>query len=151
MRISRMTARFIPLVLAAVFYFLANSPVSAQTPAGRWKTIDDETGQAKSIIAIWEYQGKMYGKIETLINPDRPDPICDKCEGDYHNKPIIGMIMMGNLERDGDEWTGGWILDPKSGTQYSCKIRLQDANTLIVRGFLGFSLIGRSQTWYRIP
>lgn len=149
MRISRMTARFIPLVLAAVFYFLANSPVSAQTPVGRWKTIDDETGQPKSIIAIWEYNGKLYGKIEDLINPDSPNPLCDKCEGELHNKPIIGMTMMGNLSRDGDKWSDGWILDPKKGTTYRCQIWLEGPNQLKVRGFVAFFY--RTQTWYRMP
>ncbi|HWV38669.1 MAG TPA: DUF2147 domain-containing protein [Vulgatibacter sp.] len=119
---------------------------------GRWTTIDDETGKPKSVIVIEEKNGKLYGTIERLFRgPDEdPDPVCDKCEGDLKGKRIIGMIILRDLEKDGDEWTGGTILDPKNGKTYRCKIAVEDGGKkLKVRGFIGISLLGRTQYWER--
>lgn len=132
----------------AIAAFFMGAGLYAQSPVGAWKTIDDETGQPKSYVNIWEQNGVVYGTITKLINPDKPNPLCDKCSGDYYNKPIEGMTIMWGLKQDGSEYTGGQILDPKTGKVYNCKIKVE-GNTLIVRGFIGFSLIGRSQTWYR--
>jgi len=121
-------------------------------PLGRWKTIDDETGKPKSIVVIWEEKGKLRGKIEQLIRQegDEENPICDVCEGDRKNKPVLGMTIMWDLEKDDDEWSGGQILDPKNGKTYKCTIEVVDNGArLKVRGYIGFSLIGRSQYWLR--
>lgn len=129
-------------------------PSAAQQvpPRGRWKTIDDETGKPKSIVVIWEEKGKLYGSIDTLIPQpgDEENPKCDKCEGDRKDKPIKGMTIMWDLEKDDDEWSGGQILDPKNGKTYKCTIEVVDNGArLKVRGYIGFSLIGRSQYWLR--
>jgi uncharacterized protein (DUF2147 family) len=121
------------------------------SPKGLWKTIDDKTGKAKSFIKIWIKDGKLYGKITKLINPSEEDPLCDKCEGALHNKPVIGMTIMKGLTQDGDEWNGGRILDPESGKTYKCLIEVQNSGKrLKVRGYIGFSLLGRTQHWYRV-
>lgn len=123
------------------------------TPVGKWKTIDDETQQAKSIIEIFEKNGLLYGKIEKLFRKADEDqnPKCDKCSGDKKDQLIIGMQILNGLKKDSDaKWTGGEILDPNNGKTYSCKlILIEDGKRLNVRGFIGFSLLGRTQTWER--
>ena len=121
----------------------------SQSAVGTWKTIDDEDGKVKSHVSIYEEDGKLYGKVIKLINPERT--ICTKCKGDKKDQPIEGMQILWNLKQDGvKEWNGGKIMDPKNGKEYKCKIELEDQNTLNVRGFIGFSLLGRTQTWYRL-
>lgn len=123
----------------------------AQSPIGTWKTIDDNTGKEKSYVQIYETKsGKLQGKVVKILTPGRENAKCTDCSGDNKDKPIMGMIIMWGLEKDGNEWNGGHILDPNNGKQYKCKISLKDSNTLEVRGYLGISLLGRSQTWYRI-
>ncbi|MEM9547697.1 MAG: DUF2147 domain-containing protein [Bacteroidota bacterium] len=130
--------------------FLGLSTLSiAQSAVGTWKTIDDEDGTEKSHVVIYEENGKLFGKVEKLINPEQT--ICTACKGDKKDKPIEGMQIMWGLKPDGSkEWKGGKIMDPKNGKEYKCKIELKDENTLNVRGFIGFSLLGRTQTWYRV-
>ncbi len=117
---------------------------------GLWQNIDDETGKPKAHIQIYEVNGVLYGKIVKLINPDEPNPKCTKCPGEFKDKPVEGLQIMWGLKKDGNEYTGGKILDPKKGNIYSCKIELIEPNKLKVRGFLGVSLLGRTQYWYRI-
>ena len=120
-----------------------------QSPTGIWKTIDDEDGTVKSHITITEKDGKLYGTVSKLIDPERET--CTACKGDKKDAPIIGMeILWGLASEQNNQWAGGKIMDPKNGKTYSCKIEIQDENTLKVRGYLGFSLLGRTQTWYRV-
>ena len=107
-------------VVCALFFFAATTGVMA-SPVGTWKTIDDETGKPKSFVQIYEYQGKYYGKIVKLINPSEPNPKCTKCTGAYKDKPIQGMTIMWNLKKDGEEYSGGQILDPNNGKTYRIK------------------------------
>lgn len=119
------------------------------TPIGQWKTVDDETGKEKSIVEIYEQKGKLYGKVIKLL-PGAASTTCDKCPGDKKGKPIVGMVFLTDLEKDGDEYDGGTILDPAKGKEYSCKISLEKPDVLLVRGYMGFSLLGRTQKWYRV-
>ena len=119
---------------------------------GRWKTIDDKDGSAKSIVFIFKAtNGQYYGKIEKLFK--EPEKLCTECEGANKNKPILGMLIINNMvEKDG-KLTGGTILDPKNGKVYRCNISLESENgeKLSVRGSLDKGgWIGRSQTWIRI-
>jgi uncharacterized protein (DUF2147 family) len=123
--------------------------VSAQV-IGKWKTIDDNTGEAKSIVEIYEQNGKIYGKVIEILNPAKKDAKCTKCEGSDKDKPILGMIIIKGLTKDGDEYTDGDILDPNKGKLYSCTIKLDGKDKLNVRGYLGISMLGRSQTWTRV-
>lgn len=121
----------------------------AQSVEGTWKTIDDETGKAKSHVKIWkDSSGKLRGKIIKLLNPSRPNPTCDKCKGKLKGKPIEGMTIMWGLSKDDDEWEDGTILDPKKGKTYDCKIWLEGKDKLKVRGYV--AMFYRTQTWYRI-
>ncbi|HVG57305.1 MAG TPA: DUF2147 domain-containing protein [Hyalangium sp.] len=141
------------LGLATLTLLFASSALAQEaSPIGRWTTIDDETKKPKSIIAIYEENGKLFGKIEKLfLEPhEKPDPVCDKCEGALKNQPIVGMVILRDLKKDDDEWTGGTILDPGNGKTYKCKIAVEDGGKkLKVRGFIGLSLIGRTQRWVR--
>lgn len=123
------------------------------TLTGKWKTIDDETGQPKSIIEIFEKDGKFYGKIEKLFRKADEDqnPKCDKCSGDKKDQLVIGMQILNDLKKNSEtEWSGGDILDPNNGKTYSCKVELiENGKKLKVRGFIGFSLLGRTQFWLR--
>ena len=123
--------------------------LTAQSAVGTWKTIDDEDGKVKSHILIQEQDGKLVGTIAELIDPERTT--CIACKGDKKDKPLIGMEILWDLASDGeDSWSGGQIMDPKNGKTYKCKMELNGSNELQVRGFIGFSLLGRTQTWYRI-
>ncbi len=122
------------------------------SPVGMWKTLDDKTGEARSLIKVWTEKGELLGRIEKLYQKpgENPNPLCDKCSGENKDKPIIGMTVMWGLEEDGDEWNGGQILDPDDGKIYKCKVQVvEGGQKLEVRGFIGFALIGRTQTWVR--
>ena len=122
---------------------------NAQSIFGKWKTIDDETGKEKSIVEIYEENGKAYAKVLQVLEKGKEDKICDLCKGDNKNKPVKGMVIINGLSKDGDEWNSGKILDPKNGKEYKCYIALENQNKLKVRGFIGFALIGRTQYWTR--
>ena len=131
-------------------------PVLAQAadpPTGRWKTIDDATGKAKSVVEIYQARDGSYaGRVaEILDTKDGPNPACDKCKGALHGNPIKGMVILWGMSKgDGDTWEGGKIMDPKTGKIYSAKMTpVEGGAKLEVRGFMGFSLLGRSQTWIR--
>ena len=134
------------LTFALVFI----STTYSQSVIGKWKTIDDETGQAKSIVEIYEANGKIYGKIIEIFDVARKAEVCKECIGADKNKPILGMIILRGLSKDDDEYNGGKIIDPKNGKTYKCSIALENKDKLKVRGYIGFSLIGRSQYWVRI-
>ncbi len=124
--------------------------VNAQDVIGKWKTIDDETGKPKSIIEIYKDGDKYYGKIVQLLTEENKDGVCRTCETEYKNKNIIGLVILKDLEKDGDTYEDGEIMDPKNGKTYSCYIELVEPNKLKVRGYIGFSLLGRTQYWYRV-
>ena len=116
---------------------------------GKWKTIDDETGKAKSVVEIYKKSdGKYYGKIDQLlIKPEHAN--CVECKDDRKGKPLLGLEIIRGLAKDSDEFSGGTITDPKNGKTYKCIIK-REGNKLNVRGYIGISLIGRSQTWEKV-
>lgn len=124
----------------------------AQSPIGKWETVDDVTGKKKSVVEIFETGGKMYGKILKLYREpgEDQDPVCDKCTGSLHNHRIIGMMILTDMKKNGTSWSGGKILDPKNGKTYSCSFSLESANKLKVRGYIGMEAIGRTQNWTRV-
>ncbi len=122
----------------------------SQTVIGRWKTIDDETGKEKGVVEIYEKNGKIYGKIVEILETENRDKKCTLCQGDDKNKPILGLTFIKGLTKDGDEYNGGQVLDPKNGKLYKCYITLIGKDKLKVRGYIGISLFGRTQYWYRV-
>lgn len=138
-------------LITAAFVLSVSHLASAESgsPVGVWETIDDATNKPKSHVQIWEHKGILYGKVVKLIDPDEPNPLCDKCEGKRYNKPVIGMIVMWGLKKsDSEWWEGGHIMDPENGKTYRCKLKLTNGGkNLDVRGYIGISLLGRTQTW----
>jgi uncharacterized protein (DUF2147 family) len=121
------------------------------SPVGTWTTIDDATGKPKSIVQITESGGKLEGKVlEVLQSEQGPHPLCKECDGDRKDKPIEGMTIIWDVQKDDDVWDGGKILDPKNGKIYKVKLTLTDnGQKLDVHGYVGFALLGRSQVWER--
>ncbi len=122
------------------------------TPVGLWKNIDDVTGKPKALIRITDSNGELQGRLEKLfIAPGAdPSPKCDKCEGARKDQPVLGMLFMSGLKKDGDEYNGGEILDPDNGKVYKSKIKLvEGGKKLTVRGYVGVPMFGRSQVWVR--
>ena len=135
--------------LLATFVLSLFSVMSFAQIEGKWKTIDDETKQAKSIVEIWKKSdGKYYGKVsQLLIKP--ADPNCTSCKDDRKGKPILGLEIIRGLAKDGGEFTGGTITDPKTGKTYKCTIT-RSGDKLNVRGYMGVSILGRTQVWQKV-
>ncbi len=122
----------------------------ATSPVGLWKTFDDKTGKEKSLLRIYLQDGMYFGKVEKTLQPDA-EQTCSKCPDERKNQPMVGLVVMKNMKQDGKEFNGGEILDPDNGKTYRCKFYIEDGGKkLHVRGFIGFSLLGRTQYWERI-
>lgn len=133
----------------ALAYFVA----IAQSPVGVWKTIDDATGEAKSEVKIYEENGKLYGVVQKFLRKnDDPNSVCSKCSDWRKNQKMLGMMVIRDLKLEDGFYQGGKVLDPEKGKEYGCKIWLEkgNPNLLIVRGFLGISVLGRTQKWLRV-
>ncbi len=144
--------RFLTSLSAAATLLVLALPALAQdlSPVGRWVTVDDNTGKDRSVVTITEKDGVLYGHIEKLIvEPgEDPAPKCDKCPDAKKDQPVVGLEILWGLKKDGDEWSGGKILDPDNGKSYKCYIQVIDeGRRLKVRGFIGISLLGRTQYW----
>lgn len=120
---------------------------------GQWTTIDDKTNLPKSIVNIYEKDGKIFGKIERLFRKETEDqnPKCDKCQGEDKDKPMIGLEILKNFSAKSDvKFEDGKITDPASGKVYSCTIEvIEGGEKLKVRGYVGISLLGRTQVWQK--
>jgi len=141
-----------PLLTMGRFSVAAAQGAAQASPAGRWKNIDDKSGKPKSLLVLWEKDGKLYGRIEQILDPapDNPDHKCIHCAGALKDKELLGMEILWDLKPEGSEWSGGFIFDPDNGKTYKCVVEVQDGGKkLKVRGFIGFSLLGRTQYWYR--
>jgi uncharacterized protein (DUF2147 family) len=138
------------IVYLSTLFFTTLFHAQQPTVIGKWKTIDDETGKAKSIVEIYEKSGKIYGKVAAILEAEHRDKVCLNCSGEDRNKPILGMIIIKGLTKEGAEYSSGKILDPKNGKQYKCYITLESKDKLKVRGYIGVSLFGRTQYWYRV-
>jgi uncharacterized protein (DUF2147 family) len=148
-------ARYPRRIAAALGLVLVASIAHAQaTPAGLWKTVDDDGKKETSLIRITESGGVLTGRIERLLDPaSKADAVCDKCTDDRKDKPIVGMMLIRGVkqsESDKTRWDGGEILDPDNGKTYKVRLTPGEAGkTLKVRGYIGAPIIGRTQTWIR--
>ena len=163
----KISINFFALFLITTGQFLSHAETSADPPAssigsataqkpvgvvGQWITIDDHSGKANGVVEINSVGQGLLGRIVELIHPERPITTCEKCTGALKNQPLVGLpILQGFQSIDGGRaWSGGTIIDPKSGKIYKCSLRLIDeGQKLEVRGYIGLSLFGRSQTWVR--
>lgn len=145
-----MKTLFSLLALSLLLMTTSAFAVDMTSAVGNWVTIDDKTGKPKSIVKITQVGEELRGSIVKLMDPTKQNAICDECKGTNKGKPIKGMIMMWALKPAGAGWAGGRILDPSDGKIYKAKMNLIDGGKkLNVRGFIGFSLLGRTQTWNR--
>src|ERR1700677_4369332 len=129
----RFVSRILLLAVTPIAFSLSTSAqaVPAPNPAlaspvGRWKTVDDSTGKVKSIVAIREENGKLYGTIEELFDPPVPHPTCYLCTGDLKDRPLVGLQVLSGFTFDGSQWSGGQVLDPETGRIYRASIALED-------------------------
>jgi uncharacterized protein (DUF2147 family) len=137
-------------LITLLFCITAMNSMQSQSVVGKWKTIDDATGEAKSIVEVFSKSGKIYAKVVDVLDPEVKYNLCKQCPGDDKNKPILGLNIIKGLSKDGAEYNSGEILDPKNGKLYKCALSLESKDKLKVRGYIGFSLIGRTQYWYRV-
>jgi uncharacterized protein (DUF2147 family) len=146
---------FISTVCLSLVCLAAYAPPAAHaaqsaSPIGLWKTFDDKTGKPRAIVRIYEQGGKLFGRIEQSFTPGGETRVCVPCTDERKNQPIIGLVIIRNIKPDGNDYSGGDILDPESGSVYRCKMHLEQGGTvLVLRGYIGFSLLGRTQTWQR--
>ncbi len=154
--LARFIFRFIfalSIVLSACWAFAETSRTQfiQNSPVGHWRTVDDKTNRVRSILRVWESHGEYYGTIEKIFKEPGDTGICSKCPGAFRDKPILGMTIIWGLEKTGDHvWSNGSILDPVSGKIYRVSLTLsEDGRSIRARGYIGFSLFGRTQNWYR--
>lgn len=139
-------------VIAAMLFTSAAAWAQNNSAVGLWRTVDDETGKPKALVRITEENGALQGRIEKLFREQNEDqnPKCVACSDSRKNQPIIGMTIVSGLKKDGNEYTGGEILDPAKGKVYKSKATLREGGKqLEVRGYIGAPMFGRSQVWHR--
>ena len=141
-------------LLASLLLCAATGTALAQaTPAGLWKTIDDETKAEKSLVRITDGGGVLTGKVEKILT-DKADAKCVECTDERKDKPVLGMTILRGIKPDAAEkgtWVGGDILDPNNGKIYKVLLKLVDGGKkLDVRGYIGMPMLGRTQTWHRV-
>jgi uncharacterized protein (DUF2147 family) len=135
--------------------FVAGAQAQQLTPKlqnaiGHWQVIDSD-GKPGGKVDTFLVSGKLFGRV-TEVHPGRtPQDVCDKCSGEYKNQLILGMVNMRNFHPDGDDWVGGTVVDPENGKEYKGKIWAVGNDKLHMRGYIGISLLGRTEVWVRIP
>ncbi len=132
--------------LVVPFFLVAISTQAQNSIIGKWKTVDDDTGEVKSVVEIYERNGRFYGKIVKVFIDGNTDPVCEKCseEDDRYQEKIIGMEIIRHMLKSGAEYEAGDILDPEDGRIYRCKLWVE-GDDLKVRGYWG--PFYRTQTW----
>lgn len=134
---------------------LAPAPAQASdplSPIGTWRTIDDRTNKPDGVVQIYEANGALYGRVTRIDDPKLRHALCHDCGGYAHDKPVMGLVVMLNMRPNGDGWAGGTVLNPQNGEIYHCRMHLvDDGEKLVVRGYVGTPLFGRTQTWERLP
>ena len=144
-----MTLKFIFLIEAMAIMISSFAQIKADDVIGTWLT----NGKEPAKIQIYKSGDKYFGKIVWLKNPaenGKPKFDANNPDESKRNQPLIGLVILKDFKFDGDdEWKEGDIYDPESGKTYSCFLTLKDKNSLKVRGYIGISLIGRTETWAR--
>jgi uncharacterized protein (DUF2147 family) len=150
--------RYFLLVLLMVLGFqTASAADDSMSPVGQWKTVDDTTGRVQAIMEIKEQPDHTLAGtlVKTFPAPGSPPGghVCSKCDKNdpRFNQPILGMTVMNNFKNTGEFWTDGTILDPMRGAVYRSRLKVvEEGKKLLVRGFILFPLLGRTQTWIRV-
>ena len=138
---------FFLLLVTIVF---STTHAQKKTVIGKWKSVDDQTGKQMGVVQIFEEDGKIYGKVIEITKEEDRSKLCNNCLDEDKDQPILGLTVIKGLVKDGHEYSGGKILDPKHGKYYKCYINLENENKLKVRGYIGISFFGRTQYWHRV-
>jgi uncharacterized protein (DUF2147 family) len=145
MKITLITLALAGLSLAAA---------AQSTPAGLWKTIDDDGKTEKSLVRITDNAGTFSAKVEKIFDAAKQDARCEECSDERKNQPVLGMTIVKGVRANLDDkalWDGGEILDPNNGKTYKVRMKPIDGGKRIeVRGYIGAPLLGRTQTWIRV-
>jgi len=152
-----MRSKLLKGICLVAAFLIFSIPVTAgenTSPEGYWKTIDDKSGEVKSIVKVWvEEDGTLSGRIMKIFPKpgEDPDPVCDKCKGKLKNQKTLGMVFMWGFSPRGDKWVDGEIVDPENGKQYHCQVYTRnEGRELKVYGYIRLIVkIGRTQTWLR--
>ncbi|PLX19865.1 MAG: DUF2147 domain-containing protein [Salinivirgaceae bacterium] len=136
------------LIITALLFSIV-ALTQGQSVVGKWKTIDHETGEAKSIVEIYMKGGKVYGKIIQILSKPNPETLkCDDCPEPWADKPLIGLDIIRGLEKDGDEWYADEaIISPSRKKVYDCKL-WREGDILMVRGYIGWFY--DTQEWHKV-
>lgn len=138
-------------IATVIFAVATGANAQSSTPVGLWKTVN-EKGEPEGLVRIIDVAGEFRGTVEKVYSPPAPDPtpLCVSCSGERKDKPVIGMQILSGLRWDGEQYSGGEILDPNNGKSYRCLMRVvEGGKKLEVRGYIGISLLGRTQVWLR--
>jgi uncharacterized protein (DUF2147 family) len=142
--------RFIGMTALLACALLARGAGPAHGVQGMWETVDDKTHKPRGVVHIYKEHGLFFGKIASSFDPKEAREVCRPCSGALHNKPIVGLVILRDMRQNGNEFSGGTIVDPETGEVYRCKMTLEDnGSKLTVRGYVGMSLFGRTQVWTR--
>jgi uncharacterized protein (DUF2147 family) len=142
------------LSLTATIFGQGSGTGNEPSAAGLWQAVDDQTQKPTAWFLIRDNDGVYTGIIAKMfLKPgERPDEPCSHCPGDRHNHPWLGLEIIRGMKRNGLNYEGGSILDPRDGDVYDAVMALSpDGQTLTVRGYLGISLLGKNQYWTRLP
>lgn len=138
------------LLLITILLLISTVTTSAQSIFGKWESRDEITNNVDSIIEVYQKEGKAYARIIEITDKTKKEALCTLCKDEKKNKPVLGMEILTGLEKDGDEWSGGSILDPRNGKKYKCYIKLVNKNRLKLRGYIGISLFGKTEYMDRV-
>jgi uncharacterized protein (DUF2147 family) len=138
--------------VAAALWFVTMTLAQTPSPVGRWKVLDEKTGMVKAIVEVTEVNGELQGTVTRVFSPPAAsaDSVCERCQGDKRNKPVVGLQILWGLKKNGDEYTGGRVLEAETGKEYRARVKVVDGGQkLQVHGFVGLSFVGRTLTWIR--
>jgi len=152
-RVEAVRAAFMLLIVQVMLVAstVIQAAPSLPTAAGVWKQVD-ESGKVGALVTITQEGDLFVGRLSRLFPEpgDDPNPVCENCPGAKHNRPVLGLVFIEGMKQSGLDYDGGTILDPETGKTYIAKMSLSpDGKKLTVRGYLGLSIFGRSQTWTR--
>jgi len=141
--------QFFKYVFIGGLILLTTTLYAQKSPVGLWQTIDDNTGEARSHVEIYQKDGKFYGKIVKLLQ-NEPHTTCPECPGDKKDQLLLGMEILWDLKPYKNYWSYGRVLDPENGKTYKCNVYVEEDGDLRIRGYIGISALGRNQIWNKI-